>query len=953
VMLLTSAVIAFVLMVEDADKILDEAQAAMEQNSYPTAIVNYEHLLEKASNHPERSKARMELAMTRIRQRLAMGPQQALEEAKKELEATANEADFREAEAHLSDLLPQIAEELAVRAEKTNDQAESQKFHAMAKDALGMAYNTKYIPKARRDATQLEGIRETIDRVERRQQALVDLETTLTNIAAAVDKGEAGKAFNEQEQLVDKHPSLLGNPRLAEALAKIAAAEQASITYNQEVIEATTDDRPTPVEEAMGMVTARHEGDAPTQGMYFVQVSGVAYGTNAKNGEVAWRRYVGPMTEPIYPQPLGDDAVLLEWTGAEGEQKHELVRIAGDTGELKWRLPLDDICAEPLVHGDKIYLSGMSGKLHVVDAESGRREGYVAFAQPLKSPPAVHTEKQVMYVAGEHSSLYSIRLADNSCIGVTYSSHARNAIAAAPVVVLDKVAVVENDGAQTCKVRMFALNADGALDKPLQERRLEGRVLRSPLVSGRRMVVMTDRGQIAVYEVSAGAEGEPLSEPATRPAMSGSPHMRFGAISDGFIWYGENALSKFVVAPTGDRLTIQDLAEDYNRSQFVAPLEIREGVVLHVRSRRGHAGFTVTACSADNGKPYWEMDIAAPPAGEPVSAFDGKAVLGADANGQAYRFQPSGEGTRFVKLASREQNGTPPSGEPQTYRHSTPLPGGYVIYSSPGTEEVLWQNGVQGESRLIQLPSALACQPVAFGEGWLAPLELGQVFYLDAQEGKPLAAPFQPPLAAGTTVHWLPPAVIDEEQFVVTDGLKKIYLVELRTEDVPALEATREEEIGESPLVTPLTIAGGMVIAGTQDGSCALFRATNLEPQPSIDLGSAVVWGPYGIGDVAIARTADDRLVALDKGGQVTWERAFSEGRILGPPVLSSGACLLAIDSGSILTVSLADGTDVSQVMLYEPLAGGLAAVAGGWVVTGRDGTLLRVKVVAEAGGKL
>src|SRR5690606_30788058 len=282
------------------------------------------------------------------------------------------------------DLLPRIAQQLAEEAEKASDPAESQRLHAMAKEALGMAYNTKYIPKASRDVTQLEGIREMIDRIERRQQALVDLDSTLTNIAAAVEKGEAGKAFNEQEQLLEKHPSLLGNPRLEEALAKIAAAEQQTVTFREEPIEATTDDRPSPVKAELGMVSVRQEGNAPAQGMYYVQVSGVAYGLNAANGEVAWRRYVGPMTDPIYPQPLGEDVILLEWTGVEGEQKHELVRMEGATGNVKWRLPLDDTCAEPLVYKSKIYLSGASGKLHVVDAESGRREGYVAFAQPLK-----------------------------------------------------------------------------------------------------------------------------------------------------------------------------------------------------------------------------------------------------------------------------------------------------------------------------------------------------------------------------------------------------------------------------------------------------------------------------------------------------------------------------------------------------------------------------------------
>jgi outer membrane protein assembly factor BamB len=226
------------------------------------------------------------------------------------------------------------------------------------------------------------------------------------------------------------------------------------------------------------------------------------------------------------------------------------------------------------------------------------------------------------------------------------------------------------------------------------------------------------------------------------------------------------------------------------------------------------------------------------------------------------------------------------------------------------------------------------------------------VFYMSAAEGKPLAAPFQPPLAVGTTVTWRAPAVIDDEQFVVTDGAKKIYLVEFRGGDVPTLEATGEAEVGESPLVTPLAIAGKLVVAGTQDGKCATFRADNLEPQPAIELGSVLVWGPYSAGEIAIAATADGRLVGLGGNGQTVWERPFDKGRIVGPPSIDAGECLLATDTGNILSLSLSDGSDLSGIKLDEPVAGGLARVAGSLVVAGRDGTLLLVDGAAEMGGQ-
>ncbi len=946
--LLVGATIIYILSSEDTDKILAEARGAMESNNHATAIENFEKFLGKASGHPERSKARMELAMTRIRQNLALSPQKAFEVAKTELGATANEGDFRQAEEHLSDLLPRIADELAKKAASSEKPEESQEFLVLAQEALGMAHNTKYIPKARRDVTQLEGIRETIEVVERKQQALIDQEATLAKIEAANSSGDAGTAFNEYEQLIEKHPGLLGNQRLAEALEKTAQTELVGIKFQAETVEATPSDRESPVKAALGMVSVRQAGQAPVSGMYYVPVAGVLYGVNASDGEVVWRRYVGVKTEPSYPRVIGEDIVLLETTGAEENSQQELVRMEGASGKVLWRLPLDDKCAEPVVHGERIYLSGSSGKLHVVNAETGRQEGYVKFSQPLASPPAVNADKGVLYVAGEHSSLYSINLADNSCIGVHYTRHGRGAVKAAPAVVLDKLVVVENDGAQTCKLRAFSLNAQGAIEQGIQERRLDGRVVRSPLVSGRRVVVLTDRGQISVYEVSAGSEGEALSNLANRPAMGGSPFLRFAAVADRDIWFGENSLSKFVVAPAGNRLTIQELTEDYNRSQFVAPLEVRDGVVLHVRSRRGHAGFTVTASSVENGKPYWEVDVAAPPAGDPVSSADGKGVLRADANGQTHLFQPTGGGSQFVRL---ELQGSSPQRELATYEYSTPLQSGGAVYTRRGDSTAVWQQS-SGESRVLELPGQLACEPVAFGEGWLAPLALGQVFYIGGANGAPVAAPFQPPLSAGEGVAWLTPASLGDDQFVITDGVKKLYLVEFDDSNVPQLRATMEGEVGESPVVTPLAAAGEYVYGATRVGHCIAYRTGTLERQAPVDLGAPVLWGPYAAGSLVLFHTAAGQLVAFDGSGQKVWEHSFPHGQITGAPMTRQDHCLLATDTGSIVTVALADGTLAAATQVDEPLMGGPAQVMGSLVVAATDGTLLVVDSPTESGGR-
>src|SRR5690606_28112623 len=167
--------------------------------------------------------------------------------------------------------------------------------------------------------------------------------------------------------------------------------------------------------------------------------------------------------EQIDPQPIDGDLLLMERRSADDERGQSIVRVDAATGDLKWRLTLDDACSQPAVSGDRIYLAGQSGKLHVVEASSGTREGYLQFSQPLHSPPGVHEERGLLYVAGEHSSIYAIDTNENSCIAVYYSKHPRGAVVAAPVVVLDKLAVVVNDGAQTCKLHLLTLGDQGAI----------------------------------------------------------------------------------------------------------------------------------------------------------------------------------------------------------------------------------------------------------------------------------------------------------------------------------------------------------------------------------------------------------------------------------------------------------------------------------------------------------
>ena len=417
-----------------------------------------------------------------------------------------------------------------------------------------------------------------------------------------------------------------------------------------------------------------------------------------------WRRYAGPAVVPTFPLVIENDVLVVEWReDAEGQPQQALSRVDAGSGQLRWRLEIDDQVSAPVLLGGQVLLAGESGKLHVVDASSGQRTGYVQFAQPLRAPPTVNPNAGVIYLPGDRSSVYTLSASDFSCLGVFYTNHGRGAIVAAPAFALDKVVIVENDAARTCQMRVYSIDASGALSGMIAEQRLAGSVQRQPLVEGRRVTVLTDRGFIGVFEVSVGPDGEPLTTLATRAARNASPYVRYGRANGGQIWVAEGALAKYSISPAGNRLTVEALTNDYNRSQFVAPLEIRDNVMFHARAQRGRAGYTVTACSIDDGSPYWATDLAVPPAGGPLASQSPVALLEANANGQVFRFDAEALRTR---VQSQALPAPADSDQPIVYESGQLLTGGGAVFASPGERDVLLYSP-SGNKPLVRVRAAL------------------------------------------------------------------------------------------------------------------------------------------------------------------------------------------------------------------------------------------------------
>ena len=139
------------------------------------------------------------------------------------------------------------------------------------------------------------------------------------------------------------------------------------------------------------------------------------------SGKLLWRRYVGFAADL---PPLSVDNQVLVFDA----KFKELLSLDEQTGKLRWRQDIGESIAAPLVVDGKAFLAAESGKLFVLDLASGNRLGFLKFAQPLRVTPIVDHAKKHLLLTGDHSSIYTVALADLKSTGVFYLGHSSGSI---------------------------------------------------------------------------------------------------------------------------------------------------------------------------------------------------------------------------------------------------------------------------------------------------------------------------------------------------------------------------------------------------------------------------------------------------------------------------------------------------------------------------------------------
>lgn len=937
-LLLAGGMIVFLMNWESGDQKLALARDAMKSGAYVQAIEQFQDFLDSSPRHGEHSTARVQLATLKIRQAAEANEfPQALELAQSEMKAIEDEPAFETARPEVADLIPKIAEGLAKRAEQAPPLSDdAKKFVDLANKSLELWNNTTYLPKEMRDEARLANVRDTLERVARRQQSQLALTDGLKAIDQALAANKPIESYAAHFKLLTDHPELASEKALADAIKKTTAAELAAIKYVVEQKAAETADHPTPWIAALAVANRKLGTTAPATGSACLLVDGAVYGIDVASGKLLWRRYVGYSSND-WPIAVENDVILCDGT------RHELVRLEAASGNLIWRQAIGEQFEKPLVAGDRAYIPAKSGKLFVVDLKNGARLGYLQATQPLPIAPAIDRTKTHLYLPGERASIYTIALPDMKCTGSYFLGHAPGAIQTAPVIVMDKLAIVENNGVETSRLHLLNTDNAGILSKQQAERRLNGLVTSPPETTGRGLIVVTDRGQIEVYDIAAGNEGDALTPIAAREANSSQPVTRHVAAIGRNIWIGDTQLTKFNIVPTGNRLPVEEIADNFNGSTFDHPLMAFGDVLVELHRPKGKAGAAVAALNTKQGHAYWQTELAMPPAGTPVVNEATKSLTVANAAGYAFRLDEAAIRSR-VQDAPLVAELAPP--RRPMLSMSVALGQGRAAFCVANSDWVLLSPADNGSgAKWLRLASPLACEPTLFGRGFLAPSAIGQVFYLSAVDGSRLAGPFQPQVETTSKMAYKPAGAwgADGKQFVITDGGKRIFLVGVKETPQPHLEAVKEGDVGPRPITSPVVVVGNTAVAVAADSRLVKFKLPTLESAGESNLSAAAEWGPYVAGDIALLATADQKLMAIPSTADLRWQVPIEHGRLAGPPLVVGNSVVLAYQKGVLERRALADGKALGVKNVEQPLATGPAPFLQKLVLAGNDGTILVV----------
>ncbi len=903
----------FILTKASADDVIDAANKQYDSQSYQPAQDAYiSFLAQYGEDNQYSSLARTRVGMCEIYRSAQMtDPTEGLHKAKEVLPRIIDEPAMNEERGNLAALLVDIAENIAQEAGKVRGTAEKQKLLDELDEQWKLIDDPNYMLTSMR--TTLEGrllqVTEARNRVKRDIVRNIQLDETEAAMKQALAQKDTKTSYDLRKELLRDFPELAADPRLT-----VLVKEASKI---QETLVAPAKDEPDPITTPMEegslksiVLTNRVEVRSPVPGLqdeiYYLRAGGSVLAFSAYDGHLLWRKFTGYGEDHTPIRLDGGRSVLLT-----DLTQNEVQSYRGQDGELQWRVKIGETFEEPVAGKNSILISVHSGKLISLDSESGDAKWVAKLPQTISAPAGIDDKLNRVYLPGDHSNLYVLDSKTGKSIESFYVGHEEGTIAVAPVSVLGHLFVIENASPEYANLHVLRMDEKGENLKVAQQPfRLTGNVLVPPVViDKRRMIVLTDLGQVAVFDIEPTAEGEQVSRMAEQVASYNEPTLTHMAVGRSQMWITGTRIGRYELQINTGRVVF-DWGKDEGDTFIGQPLAL-EDTLIHARILRGTSAIRVTGAVPKTGDEIWRTDV-----GTPISMLvkADKGFQAATSQGALFQLDleslQSGSTQGPIEnpgANSIEMNFTDPIAIDDTR---------YVLLNESNPSESMVYDPTRRRETLRKVTYHLSGpQPTGVGifsgGGMLLPLDSGRVVLMNWETGVSKGAPFQPASDPNpeNTVTWSTPVRVstDADQVLLTDSRKKLYRVRV---------GDQIRELASIDLEAPFlrtTIGIENVFVGGVSGPSADFLVGYDEQELTEKfrklLDGRIQWGP------SLAQTDDGKELAL------------------------------LITNDGVLRGFSADGEQVFQTPM--PFKGlpvkDVVSIHGRWVLTGIDGWLVAV----------
>ena len=842
-----------------------------------------------------------------------------------------------------------LVESLYHESEKAVDLKELPKMEAAEKELSGywkFVDNPLYLTTSQRKGETVSKLIAATDNNRSTVTGLIDKEKSYTSTIADIrEKGAAkqtDEAFRSYIDLTRDYPDLAARKELRETMKEISDAEQSLVVPIAEKIAVSTDP---PQEAARSIVLAATTGK-PVNTLrgesLSVLVDGAVYGFNASSGDVLWRKFVGLQTQ-FQPKRFDVDSLIVS-----DLLRNEVSRIRADSGDVVWRAKIGEPFQEPNFNETQVVVTTRSGKLILLDGETGEMVGGAKLPQATNTGALLASRLPIIYQTGSYSNLYAISTSTFDCKSVLYLGHTRNSIAVPPISWSGYLVIVKNGGDFADLIVLKPDESGINLTRTQVIKRITDAPITTPIeYFGRGLLLFADNGDMRVLELNPGNEISPVSVRAKK-RFETEGQQAYAAFQGTKLWAAGKGLRRYKVQRNLGQFKDEEVVEPGDT--FLAAPKVLDDKLFHVRRRLGSSMVSATMADALSLEPVWRTDFGGAVAGI-VEA--GNAMQAVSNQGDIFKLDGG-------VLESQVASGPVIASEViENLSFSKVLVSDDRLVSVSANEasrsnDLLSYQLGSNESRLtrmgIEAGDIVVHDPLLLGTDLVVATRQGQIAKLDVLSGQLKGSPFLPPVSPGVPVPWRPLLKIDASSLVaghasVTTGTgvtpSKMYF--LTTENPGSVEKTAELALEGSLASQMVLVESNVYAVMTGDDADELIvvsttKRPSVEAQQSLD--ARLVAGPWQAGEMLLVQTDQDELVGYDLSLNRKWAIKIGNVELAGSPEVYSGQILITLANGTLLTVSPSDGTQGEAINIQQPLAGPPVSIGDKLWFPGSDGTL-------------